>query len=70
MQPDDEIRHAADLLDAGATPVPAGIAHHLGVILRAFADTEYDRHATVQVTDGRHLRMLRLARAVNAAPRT
>jgi hypothetical protein len=63
--PADEIMNAAQKLRHKAGIVPPHIADPLAKVLEAFSATEFDREATVQETDARHRRMLRLARAVN-----
>jgi hypothetical protein len=65
--PADEIMNAAQKLRHQAGIVPPHIADPLAKVLESFSATEFDREATVQETDGRHRRMLRLARAINDA---
>jgi hypothetical protein len=63
--PADEIMNAAQKLRHKAGIVPPHIADPLAKVLESFSTLEFDREATVQETDGRHRRMLRLARAIN-----
>lgn len=68
--PADEIMNAAQKLQHQAGIVPPRIADPLAKVLESFSATQFDREATVQETDGSHRRMLRLARAINAATPT
>ncbi len=68
--PADEIMNAAQKLRHQAGIVPPRIADPLAKVLESFSATQFDREATVQETDGSHRRMLRLARAINAATPT
>ena len=68
--PADEIMNAAQKLRHHAGIVPPRIADPLAKVLESFSTTQFDREATVQETDGSHRRMLRVARAINAATPT
>lgn len=63
--PADEIMNAAQRLRHRAGIVPPHIADPLAKVMESFAATEFDPEAGIQETDGRHRRMLRLARQIN-----
>jgi hypothetical protein len=65
IYPADEIHQAANKLRGGMWTIHPDIALPLAEIMDNFADSEYDREATIQETDARHERMLHLARAIN-----